>query len=248
MSVFPTKRGSTAALRALVPHDRVWRLVDAENQVLGRVAVQIAKLLQGKHKPYYMDNIFSGDPVVVINARHIALTGRKSTNKVYYRHSGYPGGLKQTPITRLLDRQPTEPLRRAVYNMLPRNKLRSVWLQNLHIYPDAQHSHIPQKPRLLPPATICKRLGQGGPPLTSELQHFWAHNLTKFTDQDLNHIFSSVREHALQYANQSTGLAQLLQPDHQSLPPRQHTALTAYIQAAEAHLSQPAVYVPTLPH
>jgi large subunit ribosomal protein L13 len=185
--------GSTAWLRHHVQRDRIWRLVDARDQILGRVATQIATVLIGKNKPTYLDNIFSGDPVVVINARHFALTGRKARTKVYTHHTGTPGGLKKVPVQRVLETRPTDPIRLAVKRMMAPNRLRSVRLDNLHIYPDENHPHESQKPVLLPPAHAGKRLGCGLPPNEFELKNWWLEHLCAVPDALLEETVSAVR-------------------------------------------------------
>src|SRR5437763_7959298 len=109
-------------------------LVDAEGKTLGRLATQIADMLRGKGKPQYTPHVDTGDFVVVVNAEKIAVTGKKLDEKIYYRHSGYPGGLKQRPLREQLERRPTEVLRKAVKGMLPRNRLARQQLGTLKIY------------------------------------------------------------------------------------------------------------------
>lgn len=243
------QRGSTAALRHHVARDRVWRLVDAKDQVLGRVASQIATVLQGKHKPQYFSNMNCGDPIVVINAKHVALTGRKSTNKVYVSHSGYPGGQKHVPISHVLEKRPTDVLRSAVKNMLPRNKLRDVWLDNLHLYPDEDHNHKNMNPSLLPIAHCTSRIGRGGPPTKEELDLWWMNNLTWVSDETLGTVIAEAREETKE-ANKSgvqkVGLSQLLQFDpKEDNSPDAIDANAKYIQAAEDMLNADAVIVPS---
>ncbi|KKU29181.1 MAG: 50S ribosomal protein L13 [Candidatus Amesbacteria bacterium GW2011_GWA2_47_11b] len=118
--------------------DRKWHLVDASGQALGRLATQIAIWLSGKHKPVFAAHLDMGDNVVVINAAKVVLSGNKAQSKVYYRHSGYPGGLKVTPYSKL---GPQEAIRHAVSGMLPKNKLHDPRLLRLHVYSDATHPH-----------------------------------------------------------------------------------------------------------
>ncbi|HVV58145.1 MAG TPA: 50S ribosomal protein L13 [Gaiellaceae bacterium] len=125
---------------------RDWVLVDAEGQTLGRLATQIADRLRGKTKPQYTPHVDTGDFVVVVNAEKIAVTGKKLDEKMYYRHSGYPGGLKQRTLREQLDRQPTEVLRKAVKGMLPRNRLGRQQLTKLKIYVGPEHPHEAQSP------------------------------------------------------------------------------------------------------
>lgn len=123
---------------------RDWHLMDAEGQILGRLATQIATKLMGKNKLTYTPHIDGGDFVVVINASKIAVTGKKETDKEYFRYSGYPGGLRSLPLGKLRDTYPTRIIEAAVYNMLPDNKLRSGRMNRLKIYADANHKHESQ--------------------------------------------------------------------------------------------------------
>ena len=126
-----------------------WVLVDAEDRVLGRLATQIAIRLRGKHKPVFTPHVDTGDFVVVINAEKIALTGTKLDKKVYYRHSGYIGGLKKITARRLLEEKPEEVLRLAVKRMLPKNSLGRRQLKKLKIYKGPDHPHEAQQPEIL---------------------------------------------------------------------------------------------------
>ena len=126
---------------------RDWYVVDAEGQILGRLATQIADRLRGKGKPTYTPHIDSGDFVVVVNAEKIAVTGNKLEDKMYYRHSGYPGGLKTRPLREQLERRPTEVLRKAVKGMLPRNRLARQQITKLKIYAGPEHPHTAQEPK-----------------------------------------------------------------------------------------------------
>jgi large subunit ribosomal protein L13 len=127
-----------------------WYVVDAEGRTLGRLATQIADVLRGKTKPEYTPHVDTGDFVVVVNAEKIHVTGKKLDDKIYYRHSGYPGGLKQRTLREQLDRRPTEVLRMAVKGMLPRNRLARKQLTKLKIYAGPQHPHEAQRPEPLP--------------------------------------------------------------------------------------------------
>ncbi|KAG0145794.1 hypothetical protein CROQUDRAFT_45258, partial [Cronartium quercuum f. sp. fusiforme G11] len=120
---------------------RVWRHVDAKDQILGRLATQIATTLMGKYKPFFDPRIDIGDYVVVTNARLIQVTGKKETQKIYYSHSQYPGALKETPYSQLMKQNPTMILKKAVSGMLPKNKLRDRRLDRLHIFPDHTHPY-----------------------------------------------------------------------------------------------------------
>lgn len=130
--------------------ERRWYLVDADGQNLGRLATRIADTLRGKTKPQYTPHIDTGDFVVVVNAEKIAVTGKKLEQKMYYRHSGYPGGLRERTLREQLDRQPTEVLRKAVKGMLPRNRLSRAQLTKLKIYAGPAHPHVAQAPEPLP--------------------------------------------------------------------------------------------------
>ncbi|MBA2637620.1 MAG: 50S ribosomal protein L13 [Solirubrobacterales bacterium] len=127
--------------------ERGWLVVDANGQTLGRLATQIADALRGKRKPEYTPHIDTGDFVVVINAEKISVTGAKRTQKLYHRHSGYPGGLKTRTLTEMLDRRPEEVIRKAVKGMLPRNRLARKQLTKLKVYAGPDHPHIAQKPQ-----------------------------------------------------------------------------------------------------
>ena len=126
--------------------ERRWYLVDAEGKTLGRLATQIADTLRGKTKPEYTPHVDTGDFVVVVNAEKIAVTGNKLEDKMYYRHSGYPGGLRARPLKDQLARQPTEVLRKAVKGMLPRNRLSRAQIKKLKIYAGPEHPHEAQAP------------------------------------------------------------------------------------------------------
>ena len=128
---------------------REWYLVDAEGKTLGRLATQIADTLRGKRKPQFTPHVDTGDFVIVVNAEKIQVTGNKLDQKRYYRHSGYPGGLRSRTLREQLDRRPTEVLRVAVKGMLPRNKLGRAQLTKLKIYAGPEHPHEAQAPTLL---------------------------------------------------------------------------------------------------
>ncbi len=119
--------------------ERKWYLIDAKDKILGRVAVEIAAKLMGKSKPYFVRNLDCGDYVVVINAKHVKVTGHKEKEKLYTRYSGYPGGLKTKALWQLRAERPEEIIRRAVMGMLPKNKLRSTMITRLHVKPEAIH-------------------------------------------------------------------------------------------------------------
>lgn len=129
--------------------ERRWYVVDATDETLGRLASRIARVLEGKHKPTYTPNLDSGDHVIVLNARRIAVTSDKLDSKVYVRHSGYPHGYKEETLGHLLDRRPEEVLRRAVKGMLPRNRLGAKQLGKLKVYAGSDHPHQAQRPEPL---------------------------------------------------------------------------------------------------
>ncbi len=126
---------------------RNWWEIDADGKVLGRLASRIAIILMGKHKPDYLPYLDIGDFIVVINAEKIKVTGSKLENKFYYRHSGYPGGLKSTTLKELLKKHPERVIMYAVKNMLPKNKLKKRRLKRLKIYAGSAHPHQAQKPQ-----------------------------------------------------------------------------------------------------
>jgi large subunit ribosomal protein L13 len=126
--------------------ERKWHVIDAEGQTLGRLATEIARLLRGKNKPQYTPHVDTGDFVVVVNAEKIVVTGRKAEQKVYYRHTGYPGGLRETSYETMLERKPTEILRKAVRGMMPRTRLGRQQFRKLKIYAGPEHPHEAQSP------------------------------------------------------------------------------------------------------
>jgi len=126
--------------------DRNWLVVDASGKTLGRLATQVADTLRGKRKPQYTPHCDVGDFVIVVNAEKISVTGNKLEQKRYYRHSGYPGGLRSRTLAEMLERRPEEVIRRAVKGMLPRNRLARAQLRKLKIYAGPEHPHVAQKP------------------------------------------------------------------------------------------------------
>lgn len=126
-----------------------WYVVDAQNVVLGRLAVEIAKRLHGKHKPNFSPHIDNGDYIVVVNADKIRLTGKKLTDKVYYRHTGYPGGLKSMTAKEMLARKPEHMLELAVKRMLPKNRLGRAMYKKMKVYAAPEHPHAAQQPEIL---------------------------------------------------------------------------------------------------
>ena len=128
---------------------RQWYVVDAEGQVFGRVASQVANILRGKNKPIYTPHCDTGDHVIVINADKIVLTGKKLDNKKYYHHSGYAGGLKETTYRRLLETKPEFAIKHAVIGMLPKGPLGRQMASKLRVYAGPEHEHAAQKPEVL---------------------------------------------------------------------------------------------------
>jgi len=123
-----------------------WYLVDAEGKVLGRLATELAKILRGKKKPIYTPHVDTGDFVIVVNAEKVTLTGKKMKDKLYYHHTGHPGGIKEVSAEKLLAQKPTEMIRTAVKGMLPKNSLGRQMLRKLKIYAGAKHPHEAQQP------------------------------------------------------------------------------------------------------
>jgi large subunit ribosomal protein L13 len=126
-----------------------WLLIDAKDKVLGRLSSRIAKILQGKHKATYSPNFLCGDHVVVINAKHVKITGNKLKQKAYDRYSGYPGGIKEITMERLAEKNPTRILYLAVQGMVPRTLLGKRMMRLLNVYPDATHGHVAQNPKAI---------------------------------------------------------------------------------------------------
>ena len=126
--------------------DHQWYLVNAEGKVLGRLATDLAKILRGKNKPAFTPHVDTGDFVIVVNTGKVVLTGKKMKDKIYYHHTGYPGGIKEISAEKLLAKKPTEMLRIAVKGMLPKNSLGRQMLQKLKIYAGPDHPHEAQKP------------------------------------------------------------------------------------------------------
>lgn len=126
---------------------RDWHVIDASDVVLGRLAVTAATLLRGKHKPTFAPHVDTGDFVIVVNASRIALTGNKATTKLAFRHSGRPGGLRSVPYGELLEKDPRQAVERAVWGMLPKNKLSRQLIKKLKVYAGPEHPHAAQKPQ-----------------------------------------------------------------------------------------------------
>lgn len=126
-----------------------WYIVDASGKTLGRLASEVAKRLRGKHKPEYTPNVDTGDFIVVVNASHIKVTGTKKTDKVYYSHSGYPGGIKAITFDKLLIKSPERVIEHAIKGMLPKNPLGRAMYRKLKVYAGADHPHTAQQPQVL---------------------------------------------------------------------------------------------------
>lgn len=126
--------------------EKKWFVIDAKDKVLGRIAVETARILRGKHKPQFAPHMDTGDFVIIINASKVRLTGKKLQQKVYYHHSGYPGGLKSIKAEKLLKEKPDRVIRHAVRGMLPKNTIGRAQLTKLKIYADDTHPHVAQKP------------------------------------------------------------------------------------------------------
>ena len=129
--------------------ERKWYVIDAEGQTLGRLSSEIAKILRGKNKPTYTPFIDTGDNVVVVNAEKIKVTGKKMDQKIYYNHSDYPGGMRETTLKEMLDKKPTDVITLAVKGMLPKGPLGRSMIEKLHVYAGAEHPHAAQKPEVL---------------------------------------------------------------------------------------------------
>jgi len=129
--------------------ERNWRLVDADGKVLGRIATEIADILRGKNKPVFTPHLDTGDFVVVVNAEKIKLTGNKMADKVYYHHTGFPGGIKGITAEKLLEKEPGKLISEAVKGMLPKNKLRKQFMGKLKVYAGSKHPHEAQQPQVV---------------------------------------------------------------------------------------------------
>jgi len=128
---------------------RQWFVVDLEGKVLGRAATEIARVLRGKHKPIYAPSVDAGDFVVVVNASKVKLTGKKLADKMYYRHTGYPGGIRSLNAEQLLEKRPEDLIKKAVKGMLPKNKLGTQMIKKLKVYAGPEHRHDAQQPKEL---------------------------------------------------------------------------------------------------
>ncbi len=129
--------------------ERKWYVIDAEGKTLGRLAAQVAAILRGKNKPIFTPHVDCGDYVIVVNAEKVAVTGKKRTDKVYKRHTGYPGGLRQLTFEQMMEKHPTEVVRHAVKGMMPTGKLGRQMYKKLKVYAGPEHNHGAQKPETL---------------------------------------------------------------------------------------------------
>ena len=128
---------------------RSWYVIDAEGQTLGRLATEVARRLRGKHKTEYTPHVDTGDYIVVVNAEKVIVTGRKASDKMYYRHTGHPGGLKEATFTQMIERSPAKVIELAVKGMLPRNPLGRAMYRKLKVYAGQEHPHDAQQPETL---------------------------------------------------------------------------------------------------
>jgi len=128
---------------------RSWYVIDAEGQTLGRLATEVARRLRGKHKTEYTPHVDTGDYIVVVNAEKVIVTGRKASDKTYYRHTGHPGGLKEATFTQMIERSPEKVIELAVKGMLPRNPLGRAMYRKLKVYAGQEHPHDAQQPETL---------------------------------------------------------------------------------------------------
>ena len=129
--------------------ERSWWVIDAENQTLGRMATEIARRLRGKHKPEYTPHVDTGDFIIVVNAEKVRVTGNKELGKIYWRHTGYPGGIKGTNVATMRETHPERIIEKAVKGMLPRNPLGRAMYRKLKVYAGAEHPHAAQQPATL---------------------------------------------------------------------------------------------------
>lgn len=129
--------------------ERKWYVIDAQGQTLGRLSSEIAKILRGKNKPTYTPFLDTGDNVIVVNAEKVKVTGKKLEQKIYFNHSDYPGGMRETTLKEMLDKKPTEVITLAVKGMLPKGPLGRSMITKLHVYAGAEHPHAAQKPEAL---------------------------------------------------------------------------------------------------
>ncbi|KFZ29027.1 MULTISPECIES: 50S ribosomal protein L13 [Pseudidiomarina] len=128
---------------------RDWYVIDAEGKTLGRLATEVARRLRGKHKPEYTPHVDTGDYIIIVNAEKVAVTGRKAQNKIYYSHSGYPGGIKEISFEKLIAKKPEMVIQKAVKGMLPRGPLGRAMFRKLKVYAGTEHNHVAQQPKQL---------------------------------------------------------------------------------------------------
>lgn len=128
---------------------RDWYVIDAEGKTLGRLATEVATRLRGKHKPEYTPHVDTGDYIIIVNAEKVTVTGRKAQNKIYYSHSGYPGGIKEINFEKLIAKKPEMVIQKAVKGMLPRGPLGRAMFRKLKVYAGAEHNHVAQQPKQL---------------------------------------------------------------------------------------------------
>lgn len=128
---------------------RDWYVIDAEGKTLGRLATEVATRLRGKHKPEYTPHVDTGDYIVIVNAEKVAVTGNKAKNKIYYSHSGYPGGISSITFEKLIDKKPEMVIQKAVKGMLPRGPLGRAMFRKLKVYAGPEHNHVAQQPKQL---------------------------------------------------------------------------------------------------
>ncbi len=160
MIAMPTTRTFSPKARHI---ERRWYVVDADGAVLGRLASEVAKILRGKHKPIFAPHVDTGDHVIVVNASGVRLTGGKGEGKVYYRHSGYPGGLREIEYSRLLAERPAVAVEKAVRGMLPKNRLGRQMIRKLSVYEGPEHPHQAQQPEPLALGTVPRWNGLPAP-------------------------------------------------------------------------------------
>ena len=128
---------------------RDWYVIDAEGKTLGRLATEVARRLRGKHKPEYTPHVDTGDYIIIVNAEKVTVTGRKAQNKIYYSHSGYPGGIKDISFEKLIAKKPEMVIQKAVKGMLPRGPLGRAMFRKLKVHAGAEHNHVAQQPKQL---------------------------------------------------------------------------------------------------
>ncbi|CUA86896.1 MULTISPECIES: 50S ribosomal protein L13 [Pseudidiomarina] len=128
---------------------RDWYVIDAEGKTLGRLATEVATRLRGKHKPEYTPHVDTGDYIIIVNAEKVTVTGRKAQDKIYYSHSGYPGGIKEINFEKLIAKKPEMVIQKAVKGMLPRGPLGRAMFRKLKVYAGAEHNHVAQQPKQL---------------------------------------------------------------------------------------------------